>query len=69
MENEDKLRLTGNCTELVQCQDAELPELIRDGQNRCHPPCEHICFPGMRLQCLPRSFLNQYGELERQVLC
>ena len=31
MQSEDKLRLTtGHGTELMQCQDAELPELIRD---------------------------------------
>ena len=67
MEIEDKLPLTGHCTELMQCQDAELPELIRDAGGAARFAFEEFIHGQIRNPYTRKAYLHavrRFSEIE-----
>ncbi len=65
MPTEDKLRLTGHCTELIQTQDAELPELIRDAGGAARFAFEEFIHGQIRNPFTRKAYLhavNRFSE-------
>jgi len=58
MHSEDKLRLTGHCTELIQTQEAELPELIRDAGGAARFAFEEFLHGKIRNRFTRKAYLH-----------
>ena len=58
MQSEDKLQLTGHCTELIQTQEAELPELIRDAGGAARFAFEEFIHGKIRNRFTRKAYLH-----------
>ena len=58
MEIEDKVQLTDHCTELMRCQDAELPVLIRDAGGAARFAFEEFLHGKIRNRFTRKAYLH-----------